>query len=168
MQKKIKYLIILIIAIVLQIVSTSNTYALPTSNLETNTIQFEEINIDQPIPKLKSTKQISTNQLLITYDMEVDLTKGITPTNYWIQSVTDTKPVGIATLGKDDKVSSKNSLTSNNVTIAPKDSTNTSFIITFNQPIGSSSKYNLIICYITAPNGEAYTGDNGSAIFVGK
>ena len=120
------------------------------------------------IPMLKSLKQISNNQLEIKYDIPVDLKKGIMPTNYWIQSLTDENPSGIATLGKLDKVNNENSLTNDLVEIKSADSTNTIFILTFKSDIPSREKYKLIICYVTVPNGAPYSGDNGSKDFTGK
>ena len=120
------------------------------------------------IPMIKSLKQISNNQLEVTYDMTVDAEKGVMPKNYWIQSLTDKTPTGIATLGKSDKVSNQNSLTDKMVDIKATDSTNSKFILTFKDDIPSGAKYKLIICYITVPNDGPYTGDNGTAVFTGK
>ena len=36
---------------------------------------------------------------------------GTKSTNYWIQDIMNSEPKGIATLGKNDKVNAKNSLT---------------------------------------------------------
>jgi len=120
------------------------------------------------IPMLRELKQTSPNQLLVTYDQPVDQTKGITPTNYWIQSTTDVTPTGIATLGKNDQVNPSNSLTANKVTIAAADSQNQSFVLTFNQSIPRGMSYKMIICYVTTPGAPPYTGDNGSATFIGQ
>lgn len=133
-------------------------------NVPANALSLE----NDKIPMLKSLKQISNNQLEIEYDMAVDAQKGTMPTNYWIQSLTHRNPVGIATLGRFDKVNNENSLTNDLVEIKPTDSTNTKFILTFNSYISSGEKYKLIICYLTVPNGAPYTGDNGAKDFKGK
>ncbi|MBM7566827.1 hypothetical protein [Paenibacillus sacheonensis] len=122
----------------------------------------------ETIPMLKDLQQIAPNQLKVTYDQRVDGTKGITPGNYWIQSTTETMPTGIATLGMNDRVSPGNALTADKVTITTADTTNTSFILTFKQPIPAGKSYKLIICYVTAPNAPPYSGDNGSREFTGK
>lgn len=122
----------------------------------------------QTIPMLREVKQTSPNQLLITYDQPVDRTKGITPTNYWIQSTTDVMPTGIATLGKNDQVNPSNSLTASKVSIAAADSQNQSFVLTFNQNISKGKSYKMIICYVTTPGAPPFTGDNGSATFIGQ
>ncbi|MGO4694731.1 hypothetical protein AB4Z50_10650 [Paenibacillus sp. 2TAB26] len=123
---------------------------------------------EQTIPMLREVKQTSPNQLLITYDQPVDKTKGITPTNYWIQSTTDVTPTGIATLGKNDQVNPSNSLTASKVSIAAADSQNQSFVLTFNQNISKGKSYKMIICYVTTPGAPPFTGDNGSATFIGQ
>lgn len=123
---------------------------------------------EQTIPMLKEVRQTAANQLVVTYDQPVDQAKGITPTNYWIQSTTDVRPSGIATLGKNDQVGPNNSLTANQVTITPLDSQNQSFVLTFNQNITKGASYKMIICYVTVPGAPPFTGDNGSATFMGQ
>ncbi|MCM3629685.1 hypothetical protein M3194_20300 [Paenibacillus glycanilyticus] len=122
----------------------------------------------QTIPMLQSAAQLSPNQLQITYDRTVDEAKGVNPTNYWVQSTTEAMPSGIATLGKNDTVGPQNALTSSKVTIRPVDAQNKSFILTFMQPITKGMSYKLIICYVTVPGDPPYSGDNGSAVFVGQ
>ncbi|RED51945.1 hypothetical protein [Cohnella lupini] len=122
----------------------------------------------QEIPMLQSLSQLSPNQLLVTYDRPVDKVKGVTATNYWIQSTTEAVPTGIATLGMNDQVSPSNALTAAKVTIAAADNQNQSFILTFNQNITQGKPYKMIICYVTVPGGPPYSGDNGSAAFVGR
>lgn len=122
----------------------------------------------QQVPMLQSLSQLSPNQLQVTYDQPVDRVKGMTPTNYWIQSTTDATPTGIATLGKNDQVNASNSLTSSKVTITAPDNQNQRFILTFNQSIPKGMTYKLIICYVTTPGAPPYSGDNGSAVFVGQ
>ncbi|MCK9858982.1 hypothetical protein [Paenibacillus sp. ATY16] len=122
----------------------------------------------QTIPMLQSATQLSQNQLQITYDRTVDQAKGVNPSNYWIQSTTEAIPSGIATLGKNDAVGPQNALTANRVTIQPVDAQNKSFILTFMQPITKGMSYKLIICYVTIPGDPPYSGDNGSAMFVGR
>ena len=128
----------------------------------------EEAMINQSIPMLKSLKQVGKNQLELTYDQAVDLNKATTSTNYWLQSLSKSKPSGISTLGKNDKVNASNSLTPDKVTITPKDSSHQTFILTFKDDISKGTEYKLIICYITIPNGSPYGGDNGFSTFVGQ
>lgn len=153
MKKDLKKILVISFLVILQIGSCIPIYAQ---------------RMTEAIPKLKTLNQISTNQIEISYDMPVDLTKGETATNYWIQSVTEEIPSGIATLGKNDKVSTSNSLTADKVQIKAKDNEQTTFILTFSQPITPGKEYKLIICYVTIPGGAPYTGDNGSKVFIGK
>ncbi|WP_088043651.1 hypothetical protein [Bacillus sp. EAC] len=120
------------------------------------------------IPKLTDIVQVSTNQLLITYDQQVDINSATKPSNYWIQSMTDLRPTGIATLGKRGKINSQNSLTNDEVKIAKVQGDNNSFLLTFNQNIPSKKKYRMIVCYVTTPGGAPYNGDNGMVEFTTK
>lgn len=122
----------------------------------------------ETIPMLKDLQQTSANQLKVTYDQPVDAAKGMRPGNYWVQSLTETTPTGIATLGMSDSVSPANALTADKVTITPADTTGSSFLLTFNQNIPTAKSYKLIICYVTVPNAPPYSGGNGSRTFVGK
>ncbi|MBO7744654.1 hypothetical protein I8J29_10630 [Paenibacillus sp. MWE-103] len=122
----------------------------------------------ETIPMLKDLQQTSANQLKVTYDQPVNGAKGIKPGNYWVQSMTETMPTGIATLGMNDSVSPANALTADKVTITSADTAGTSFLLTFKQNIPAGKSYKLIICYVTAPNAPPYSGDNGSRTFVGK
>lgn len=153
MKKDLKKILVIGFLVILQIGNSIPIYAR----------QMTEV-----IPKLKTLNQVSTNQVEISYDMPVDLAKGEKATNYWIQSVTEEMPSGIATLGKNDKVSNSNSLTADKVQIKVKDNEHTTFILTFSQPITPGMEYKLIICYVTIPGGAPYLGDNGSKVFVGK
>lgn len=125
-------------------------------------------NKEFPIPKLAKLEQISPNQIQISYDRDVDMKLGTRATNYWVQSTRHARPTGIATLGKDDKVNSTNSLTDKKVKIQSKDGSSKTFILTFDQIIPRGEEYKLIICYVTVEGAPPYSGDNGMATFVGK
>ncbi|AIY83710.1 MAG: hypothetical protein KIB43_04410 [Clostridium baratii] len=120
------------------------------------------------IPKLAKLTQISPNQIEITYDRDVDVSLGIKATNYWVQDLVNKIPEGIASLGKDDKVNNKNSLTENQVKIEAKEDSQRTFVITFARDIPRGAEYKLIICYVTVPGAPPYSGDNGMMNFVGK
>ena len=153
MKKNLKKILVICVLVILQIGNCMPAYAQQTT---------------EAIPKLTTVNQVSANQIEIRYDMPVDLAKGEKATNYWVQSVTQAIPSGIATLGKNDEVSANNSLTANKVQIKVKDNEQTTFTLTFSQPITSGTEYKLIICYVTIPGGAPYTGDNGSKVFIGK
>jgi hypothetical protein len=136
-----------------------------TSTSSTNSVGTDT---QAPIPMLMSLEQLSQNQIQISYNMDVDLKLGMKPTNYWIQDMMNVSPMGIGTLGKNDKVNSRNSLTSGTVKIQPQSGSAKTFILTFNKNIPKGASYKLIICYVTAPGAPAYNGDNGTAAFVGK
>lgn len=121
-----------------------------------------------PIPMLANLVQLSPNQIEISYDIDVDLTLGMKPTNYWVQDTMNIMPQGIATLGSDDTVNAENSLTSSMVKIEPKNGSSKTFTLTFNKVIPTGAEYMLIICYVTVKGAPPYSGDNGLATFIGK
>ena len=121
-----------------------------------------------PIPMLASLVQISPNQIQISYDRDVDMRLGMRPSNYWVQDTMNVIPEGIATLGRNDRVNDRNSLTGNMVRIAPKDGSAKTFILTFSRNIPRGAAYKLIICYVTVKGAPPYSGDNGMATFIGK
>lgn len=166
-----KYLSCFLIActiIAVQSFSGINASAKSIIDITTTSISNVERNQEYPIPKLVSLKQISPNQIQISYDRDVDLKLGTKATNYWIQDTMNFTPIGIATLGKNEKVNANNSLTDNLVKINPVNSLANTFILTFNKSIPSGKEYKLIICYVTVKGAPPYSGDNGSATFVGK
>lgn len=120
------------------------------------------------IPMLVDATQIGKNQLQITYDKIPDQMKATTTSNYWVQSLKDVRPKGIASLGKNDTIGPQNALTTNMVTINMVEGNPTQYVLTFKDKITTGTEYKLIICYITVPDGGEYTGDNGSATFIGK
>lgn len=168
MLKQLNHLLVLAIIIVSQLVGIPSLLAQETPDYCPHCHCCEEAMINQSIPMLKSLKQISKNQLELTYDQDVDLTKATTATNYWVQSLNKAKPSGISTLGKNDKVNASNSLIPDKVTITQKDSSHQTFILTFKNDVSKDMEYKLIICYITIPNGSPYSGNNGSSTFVGQ
>ncbi len=121
-----------------------------------------------PIPMLVNLEQLSPTQVQISYDRDVDVRLGVKPTNYWVKDMINVRPQGIATLGKNDNVNVRNSLTSTMVKIAPKNGSAKTFILTFNQVIPRGAEYMLIICYVTVKGAPPYSGDNGMATFIGK
>lgn len=123
---------------------------------------------ERQIPMLADLKQVSSNQIMITYDRPVDINAGMKASNYWVQSMTDVSPIGIATLGKNDKVSNQNALSNDKVTIQKIQGNNNSFLLTFKQNITRNKQYKLIICYVTVPGGAPYSGDNGMKVFTGN
>lgn len=141
--------------------STDEKYQMTPMYMQDDDRQF-------PIPMLVSLEQLSPNQIQISYDRDVDLRLGMKPTNYWIKDTMNPRPQGIATLGKNDNVNARNSLTSNMVRIEPKSGSSKTFILTFNKAIPRGAEYMLIICYVTVKGAPPYSGDNGMAIFTGN
>ena len=147
------------------LVNSVNVNALPMEGMSTITNAEK---VTQAIPKLVKLEQITPNQIQITYDRDVDLNSAQKATNYWVQSTKEATPTGIATLGKNEKVNSKNALTNDLVTIKPMNNSKNTFILTFKNNIKPGMEHKLIICYVIVPGAPPYNGDNGSAVFVGK
>ena len=125
-------------------------------------------NENNVVPKVKEIKQLGKNQVEVSFDKETDITKTTKPENYWVQCLSDTKPSGIATVGKDEKICEKNALTSNQLEITQKDTSNQVYILTFKEDIEPKIQYKFIICHITSPGASDYTGENGSFELMGK
>ncbi|MBM7834825.1 hypothetical protein [Clostridium sardiniense] len=123
---------------------------------------------DTNIPKLMKVNQISPNQIEISYDRDVDVELGSKATNYWVQDTMNDKAKGIASLGKNDKVDARNSLTENKVRVEAKEDSQRTFVLTFSKDIPKGAEYKLIICYVTVEGAPPYNGDNGMMTFVGK
>ncbi|WP_346930532.1 hypothetical protein [Clostridium sp.] len=167
MKKYLSYLLIACTVISLQLFCGSDVNAESFNGI--SAISLTTVNeVEFPIPKLVKVNQISSNQIEISYDMDVDMKLGTKATNYWVQDMKNVKPKYIATLGKNDKVNENNSLTDNLVKINSKDGSAKTFILTFNQNIPKGEEYKLIICYVTVKGAPPYSGDNGSATFIGK
>lgn len=167
MKKNLIYL--LLTCSVISFSSPIKANAISVINEPTCNISMEKSEKEiAPIPKLVSLNQISPNQIEISYNIDVDTTLGTKPSNYWIQSLSEATPNGIASLGKTDKVNSNNALTDKMVKIEAKDGSNKTFILTFNDKINKREQYKLIICYVTTPGATPYNGDNGAISFVGK
>ncbi|MEW9079577.1 hypothetical protein [Terrisporobacter glycolicus] len=167
MKKYLSYFLIACTVISLQLFCGSDVNAESFNGI--SAISLTTVNeVEFPIPKLVKVNQISSNQIEISYDMDVDMKLGTKATNYWVQDMKNVKPKYIATLGKNDKVNENNSLTDNLVKINSKDGSAKTFILTFNQNIPKGEEYKLIICYVTVKGAPPYSGDNGSATFIGK
>lgn len=168
MKKFINYFLILCAVVTVQLFFGTIALASTFTEAYDTSISSMKNNIDFPIPKLVKADQISPNQLQISYDRDVDMNLGKKATNYWIQDAKNIMPKGIATLGKNDKVSARNSLTDKLVKIEAMNGSKKAFILTFNQNIPKGEEYKLIICYVTVEGAPPYSGDNGMATFVGK
>lgn len=140
---------------------TDKKYQMKPMNMRDDNRQF-------PIPMLVSLKQLSPNQIQISYDRDVDVRLGMKSTNYWIKDTMNTRPEGIATLGRNDNVNAGNSLTDSVVSVDSRNGSARTFILTFNKTIPRGAEYMLIICFVTVTGAPPYSGDNGMATFIGK
>lgn len=123
---------------------------------------------ENPIPKLISVEQIAPNTIKVTYDKPVDSNKAVELKNYWVQSLQENESDDIASLGRGDKADDSNVLSEEKAQIIAQDNTNKAFLIRFKQKIPAGKQYKVIICHITVPEAEPYTGNNGEMNFTGK
>lgn len=168
MKKSVYYLLIACTVVTAQFSGNNIVNAKPVMEVSNTSVNSVENNVQFPIPMLAKLQQISPNQIQISYDRDIDMKLGTKSTNYWIQDTVNATPQGIATLGKDDKVDARNSLTDSLVKIEPNNSSANTFILTFNQNIPKGLEYKLIICYVTVEGAPPYSGDNGMTTFIGK
>jgi hypothetical protein len=168
MKKIVNYFLIVCSIIAFQSIRSNIVNANPVKDISTTSISYAGKNVQIPVPMLAKLELISPNQIQISYDRDVNMKLGTKITNYWIQDTMNAKPRGIASLGKSDKVNSKNSLTNNLAKIEPMKGSANTFTITFKQNIPRGAEYKLIICYVTVEGAPPYSGDNGMATFVGK
>ncbi|WP_088072717.1 hypothetical protein [Gottfriedia luciferensis] len=120
------------------------------------------------IPKLTDIFQVSTNQILVTFDRRVEIDLGTKASTYWIQSLSDTIPTGIASLGRNSRLNANNALSTNQVSITKVQGDNNSFLLTFKQEIPSNKRFKLVVRNLNVPGGMPFSGDNGTKIFIGK
>jgi hypothetical protein len=168
MKRLLKGFMILCTIAIVQIWGGSIVKALPAVDYSASYINTQESKQQFPIPMLVKLEQISPNQIQISYDRDADVKLATKATNYWVQDTVNISPKGIATLGKNDKVSNANSLTDRMVKIESKDGLANTYILTFSKNITKGAEYKLIICYVTVEGAPPYAGDNGTATFVGK
>ncbi|MFD4707783.1 hypothetical protein ACFWM3_23470 [Gottfriedia sp. NPDC058432] len=129
---------------------------------------FKPNHIVKQIPKLTDIFQVSTNQILVTFDSQVDIDLGTNASVYWIQSLSDKIPTGIASLGSKSQFNARNALSNNQVTITKVQGDNNSFLLTFKQEIPSNKRFKLAVRHLHAPGGKPFDGINGMKVFTGK
>ncbi|WP_088010870.1 hypothetical protein [Gottfriedia acidiceleris] len=160
---------IMILLIVMSSILPGNKQVNATSKKEFLRIEGYKPNqtVNQ-IPKLTDIFQVSTNQILVTFDSQVDINLGTKASVYWIQSLSDKIPTGIASLGSKSQFNARNALSNNQVTITKVQGDNNSFLLTFKQEIPSNKRFKLAVRHLHAPGGKPFDGINGMKVFTGK
>ena len=160
---------IMILLIVLSSILPGNKQVNATSKKEFLRIEgYKPNQIVNKIPYLAEIFQVSTNQILVTFDSQVDINLGTKASYYWIQSLSDTIPTGIASLGSKSQFNTRNALSNNQVTITKVQGDNNSFLLTFKQEIPSNKRFKLAVRHLHAPGGKPFDGINGMKVFTGK
>lgn len=112
------------------------------------------------IPVVKTVKQISPNQIQITFDRDVELSQATNPKNYWLRDTNAMLPSGVASIGKIGKPTDKNTLTTEMVKITSIGNSKKHFNFTFSKNIFKNVDYKLQVCNISADGFSGYLGDN--------
>lgn len=81
---------------------------------------------------------------------------------------TEEKPTGIATVGKNEKLSASNSLKDNMVKIESSDESEKVYKMTFKNNIKPGAEYKIHIYFIAPKGVDVYKGENGAIIFKAK
>lgn len=139
--------------------------AILDNNISSN-ICMTEVNDD--IPLLVSVIQVAPDTMEVHFSLPVNIEKATNPNNYWIQTLDQESPKDIATLGKNEKLTTKNSLTKDKASISQKESSDKTFVIKLAQSIPSKANYRLFVFFIPVTNATEYKGLNGSFSFTGK
>jgi len=160
---------IMILLIVMSSILPANKQVNATSKKEFLRIEgYKPNQTVTKIPNLAGIFQVSTNQILVTFDSQVDLNLGTKASFYWIQSLSDKIPTGIASLGSKSQFNARNALSNNQVTITKVQGDNNSFLLTFKQEIPSNKRFKLAVRHLHAPGGKPFDGINGMKVFTGK
>ncbi|PGM52558.1 hypothetical protein [Bacillus sp. AFS053548] len=160
---------IMILLIVMSSILPGNKQVNATSKKELLRIEgYKPNQTVNKIPSLANIFQVSTNQILVTFDSQVDIYLGTKASFYWIQSLSDKIPTGIASLGSKSQFNARNALSNNQVTITKVQGDNNSFLLTFKQEIPSNKRFKLAVRHLHAPGGKPFDGINGMKVFTGK
>lgn len=129
-------------------------------------ICMTEVNDD--IPLLISVIQVAPDTMEVHFNLPVNIEKATNPNNYWIQTLDAENSKDIATLGKNEKLTSKNSLTKDKASISQKESSEKTVVLKLPQNIPSKANYRLYVFFVPVTNSAEYKGLNGSFVFTGK
>ena len=113
-------------------------------------------------PILLEARQISPNQILITYDQRTDLESAMNVSNYWIRSNME-RPSGIATVGMSAALTASNAIRPDVGMITPADNSNMRFVMTFMVNAMSGVMYTVLPCFVNLEGTiRLYGGELGS------
>ncbi|MDO5517785.1 MAG: hypothetical protein Q4F66_09530 [Clostridium sp.] len=138
----------------------------PEKKPENNTDKSSEENKD--VAKPVSANQLSVNVVEITFNIPVEEKDATKASNYWVRSTEEDKPSGVATVGKNEKLSTSNSLTDDMVKIEPSTESGRVYKMTFKNNIKSGAEHKIHIYFVAPKGAEIYKGENGAIIFKAK
>ena len=138
----------------------------PENKNEKSSDQNSKCNPD--VPKPVSANQLSANVVEITFDIPVEKEQATKASNYWVRSTQEEKPTGIATVGKNEKLSASNSLKDDMVKVETSDESGKVYKMTFKNNIKPGAEYKIYIYFIAPKGVNIYKGENGAIIFKAK
>jgi len=109
-------------------------------------------------PILLEARQISSNQILMTYDKPTDLTSATNVSNYWIRS--NMGPVGIASVGMKEALTAENAIRPDMGMIAPVDNSKMRFVIAFRTNAMQGVMYTVLPCFVNLEGMSGFMGEN--------
>ncbi|MGG6312289.1 hypothetical protein [Paenibacillus macerans] len=96
-------------------------------------LPFQDSRQMVPHPVLIEARQMTPNQILLTYDQRADLASATRVSNYWIRS--NMGPGGAASLDMGEALTAANAIRPEAGMITPVDNSNTRFVIMFRERI---------------------------------
>ncbi|WP_144572720.1 hypothetical protein [Bacillus paramycoides] len=109
-------------------------------------------------PILLEARQISSNQILMTYDKPTDLVSATNVSNYWIRS--NMGPDGIASVGMKDALTAGNAIRPDMGMIAPVDNSKMRFVINFRVNVTRGVMYTVLPCFVNLEGMSGFMGEN--------
>ncbi|WHY74827.1 hypothetical protein [Fictibacillus enclensis] len=111
-----------------------------------------------PHPILLEARQISSNQILLTYDKRTDLESATNVSNYWIRS--NMGPVGIASVGMKDALTAENAIRPDMAMITPADNSRMRYIMIFRDNTMAGIMYTVLPCFVNLEGMTGFRGEN--------
>ncbi len=111
-----------------------------------------------PHPIILEARQISSNQILLTYDKRTDLESATNVSNYWIRS--NMGPVGIASVGMKDALTAENAIRPDMAMITPADNSRMRYIMIFRDNTMAGIMYTVLPCFVNIEGMTGFRGEN--------
>ncbi|MDM5200758.1 hypothetical protein QUF79_22305 [Fictibacillus enclensis] len=121
-------------------------------------INNDVVRQNAPHPLLLESRQVASNQVLLTYDQAADLASATEISNYWIRSNMGIN--GVASLGMSEALTSTNAITPDNGMITPYDPTKRVYLMTFRTNVIRGVLYIVLPCFVNLEGRTGFRGEN--------